>query len=238
MKDFIRQLMPPDVFKALLLDLEDRIRAAAQQAHIAVRDTFKLNVKRSRELEGQARFRLMEEAFEEVCAAHGGQRLQSDFIPLTDLRVFQPFHRFEHEGRGFILGLAAIPEPSALPAKNMSRRAAVTLNYHLQARLDLDGTGPKVGDVFILLLVARDRAVAGQIEEIAIGVINSGYEQYLHYETLPSYLQGHADESITPDPTPLAPTSTVIQLKPKITPFVPPEKQDGDKPSEGEAESV
>ena len=31
MKVFIRQLMPPDVFKTLLLDLEDRIRAAAQQ---------------------------------------------------------------------------------------------------------------------------------------------------------------------------------------------------------------
>ena len=29
-----------------------------------------------------------------------------------------------------------------------------------------------------------------------------------------------------------------LYSSPKITPFVPPEKQDGDKPSEGEAESV
>ena len=132
--------------------------------------------------------------------------------------------------------LTGIPRLIAEGVSHLSARLDHTED--LQARLDLDGTGPKVGDVFILLLVARDRAVAGQIEEIAIGVINSGYEQYLHYETLPSYLQGHADESVTPGPTPLAPTSTVIQLKPKITPFVPPEKQDGDKPSEGEAESV
>ena len=172
MTNIVRRRMPPSVFKGSIQShLEDRLRAEALQAFASVRDHFKLSTKRSRELEGQARFRMMEQGFEEVCELHGGHLLQGGIIPLTDLKVFQPFMRFEHDGQGFILGLTAMPEPKSLPAKNMSRRAGVTLNYNLTPRLDFDGAGPKIGDVFILLLVARDRNAAGQIEEIAIGVI-------------------------------------------------------------------
>ena len=151
---------------------------------------------------------------------HGG------IIPLTGLKIFQPFMRFEHEGQGFVLGLAAMPEAGSLPAKNMSRRAGVTLNYHLTPRLDLDGDGPKIGDIFILLLVARDRHSAGKIEEIAIGVIDSGYEQYLFYEPLQSYLEGYADKPAIPSPGPVKPAGSSLRLKPAITPFVPPELPD------------
>ena len=69
----------------------------------------------------------MEQAFEEVCGLHGGKLLDGGVVPLTDLKVFQPFNRFEFEGQNFILGLASIPEPDALPSKNMSRSAAVSI---------------------------------------------------------------------------------------------------------------
>lgn len=223
MKELVRRRMPPPIFRSLLIDLEDRVRAGALHAHSSVRDHFKLSPKRARELEGQARFRMMEEGVEEVCKFYGGTLLQGGVVPLTDLKIFQPFSRFEYEGQGFILGLAAIPEPGSLPAKNMSRRAGVTLNYHLSPRLDLDGSGPQVGDIFILLLVARDRVAAGQIEEIAIGLIDSGYEQYLFYEPLQSYLQGYADGPIAPSPLPEGPSSGAIHLKLGVAQFVPPE---------------
>ena len=188
-----------------------------------------MNSTRLRRVEGQARFPVMEQAFEEVCALHGGKLLDGGVIPLTDLKVFQPFNRFEFEGKGFILGLASIPEAQALPGKNMSRGAAVSLNYYLQTRLDFDGSGPKIGDMFVLLLVSRDRRAAGQIEEIAIGIIDSEYQSYLHYEPLQSFLSGHADGSVSPGPSPTPPMSSTVRLKKGVTPYVPPEVPDEEK---------
>lgn len=231
MEQHIRRRFPPALFKSLLLDLEDRLRASALQAYTMVRDHAGLDPKESRELEGQARFRMMEKAFRDSCAIHGGLRLANDIIPLTDLKVFQPFMSFEHHGQGIILGLAAMPEAKALPVKNMSRKAGVTLNYSLSPRLDLDGTGPKIGDIFILFLVARDREKAGKISEFAIGVIDAGYQQYLFYEPLDKYLEGHADDPVIA-PFPLAGTvakGPIISLKKTITQYVPPEQPDPPK---------
>lgn len=229
MKNFVRGRVPPSVFKELFIDLEDRLRAGVLQAHTVIKDGFKMNSARLRRVEGQARFPVMEQAFEEVCALHGGKLLDGAVIPLTDLKVFQPFYRFEFKGQNFILGLASIPEPEALPNKNMSRRAAVSLNYHLTPRLDFDGSCQKIGDVFILLLVARDRLSAGKIEEIAIGIVDSEYQSYLHYEPLQSFLSGHADGSVSPGPEPTPPISSSVRLKTGVTPYVPPEVPDEEK---------
>lgn len=229
MRSFIKWRLSPALFKNLFLDLEDRLGAEALKAHKMVRDYAGLDPKRSRELEGQARFR-MEKGFQEVCEQHGGVLLPAGVIPFTDLKVFQPFMRFESHGKGFIFGLAAMSEPRTLPPKNKSRKAGVTLNYHLSPRLDLDGEGPKIGDVFVMFLVSRDRNQAGKIEEFAIGVIDSGYEQFLFYEPLDKYLEGHADApAIVPSsPASLATTALALRLKTTITPFVPPERPTDD----------
>lgn len=212
--------------KDLLVELEDGLRAEALKAFEIVRDHTGLDKKRARESEGQLRFRMMERRFEEVCQTHGGRLLDGGVIPSTDLKVFQPFMRFEIEDRGIILGLAAMPEPKAVPNKNKSRLAGVSVNYQLTPRFDFDGSGPKVGDIFVLLLVARDRERAGKIEEVAIGVIDSNYESFLFYETLDVFLSGHADAPpVAPEeaePEPEAPPATVA-LRKQVTPFVPPE---------------
>ena len=198
----IKWQLPAARFKATFLDIEDRCRAEALKAHEMVRDHAGLDTKRSRELEGQARFRMMEKGFQEVCELHGGKLLVDGLIPNTDLKVFQPFMRFENDGQGVILGLAAIPEPNALPVKNKSRLAGVTLNFYLSPRLDLDGTGPKQGDIFIVFLVSRDRERAGRLEEIAVGAISSEYDQYLYYESLEHYVEGFEEEPIPGKITP------------------------------------
>src|ERR1700760_1258508 len=93
--------------RELLIDLEDRIKAEALRAHKVVRDGFEgLTPLRARALEGQARFRICEQGFEDVCGLHGGKLLEGGVIPKTDLRVHQPFMRFEHDGQGAILALA------------------------------------------------------------------------------------------------------------------------------------
>jgi hypothetical protein len=225
MHDTIRGHLRVTLGKNLLIDLEDRVRAEAVKAFEMIRDHSGLDRKRAREAEGQARFRMWEQGFEEVCLSHGGRLLDGGAIPNTELKVFQPFVRFEQNEAGIILGLAAMPEPKSIPTKNKSRNAGVSLNYDLSPRLDLEGKGPKVGDVFALMLVSRHRERAGQIEEIAVGVIDSSYESYLFYEPLDTFLSGHGD---APSVDPLNPTSpsaalVKVSLKKNVKPFVPPE---------------
>src|SRR5690606_23384001 len=93
------------------------------------------------------------------------------------------------EGGGVILGLAAMPDRRLLPGKNKSRLAGVKLNYYLTPRLDFDAGGPKVGDIFVLLLVSRDKDKSGLLDEIAIGVVNSKYSAFLFYEPLDQFLR-------------------------------------------------
>ena len=204
MADKIGTYLRRTLHKELVLDLEDRVKAEAVKAFEMIRDHSGLDKKRAREAEGQARFRMMEQGFEEVCALHGGHLLEGSVIPHTELKVFQPFMRFEVDGKGVILGLAAMPEPKTVPFKNKSRLVGVSLNYDLSPRLDLDGKGPKIGDVFGLLLVSRHREKAGQIEEIAVGVVDSQYESYLFYEPLDKFLSGHGDAPVA-SPKPSAP---------------------------------
>lgn len=208
--------------KEFLLSVEDALRAEAIKARDVIRDHSGLkDRRRARGAEGQLRFRMMEERFEEVCQHFGGRPLEGGVIPGTDLKVFQPFCRFETEGQGFIFGLAAMPEPKVIPPKNKSRAAGVSINCHLLPGL-FDAGRPKVGDVFVLLLVARDRERAGLIEEMAIGIVDSKYESFLFYEPLGKFMSGHGEEPIAPAPLPPSPASTVV-LKKGVTPFVPPE---------------
>src|SRR5690606_16318327 len=107
--------------------------------------------------------------------------------------------------QGVIFGMAAMPEPKTIPSKNKSRIAGVSLNYYLTPRLDFDTVEPKIGDIFVLLLVSRNRERAGQIEEIAIGIIDSKYENFLFYEPLDKFLSDYIEKPVAPSPTPLSP---------------------------------
>jgi len=229
----VKRLLRGAITRELSLDLEDRLKAEAAKAFEMVRERSGLDKKRARELEGQARFRMMEQGFEEVCAKHGGDLLEGGIVPRSDLKVFQPFMRFETKNRGVILGLASMPEPNSVPAKNKSRLAAVSLNYDLSPRLDLDGKGPKIGDVFALLLVSRDRSKAGRIEEIALGIINAEYTAFLFYEPLEVFLAGDVGAAPLKGPSPEKPDPTV-RLRKQPKKFVPPESPES---NEGNKES-
>ena len=217
--------------KDLCIDLDDRVRAEATKAFEMVRDHSGLDKRRGRALEGQARFRMMEKGFQEVCETHGGLILENGIIPGSDLKVFQPFMRFGGSGQGVILGLAAISEPKAMPVKNKSRSAGVSLNYNITPRLDFDGLGAKPGDIFALFLIARDRTRGGKIEEIAMGVIDSEYESFLYCEELASYMAGYNDEKdaiVSEDEETAKIKKTGVRLKQAVKAFVPPETETED----------
>lgn len=224
----IRRAILAALPKDLILDLEDRLRAEALKAHDVVRRELSLNAKRSREAEGQIRFRLQEQGYEEVVQQHGGHLLVDGVMLGTDLKVFQPFARFAGPELGVVLGFASMPERRKLPAKNMSRAAGVTMNVHLQPGLLDDETSPKPTDLFALFLTARDRERAGMIEEIAIGVIGSDYEDFIFYESLEAFLSGYEGDPVAPD-APVGPDEPagVVRLRQTRKPFIPPEELPG-----------
>ena len=195
----IRRTILDAVPKELWIDLEDRHRAEAFKAHYVVQASIPLNAKRSREVEGQIRFRLQEQGYEEVVQLHGGHLVEDGIMPGTDLRVYQPFARFQGPKVGVILGFAAMPEPRKMPVKNMSRAAGVSLNWILQPSIFDDPKSVRANDIFVLFLTARDRKKAGMIEEIAVGVVGADYKDFLFYETLEDFLRGYGESSSAPD---------------------------------------
>jgi hypothetical protein len=223
--------MTPDDVKAriiaclprdLMIDLFDDATARARQAYDLVANNTDLSGKSARGLEGQARYRLMEKGFESICAKFGALRLEGDIIPGTELRCFQPFMRFGGTSEGVVFGLASMPVRSELPTKNQSRSAGVTLNYHLTPRLDLevDGRIAKPGDVFALMLFARDPSKVGALQEVAIGVIDSNFKSYLVYIPIEEFLTVYV--TIQPDAGTDAPPT--VKLKKSPVPYRPPEE--------------
>lgn len=234
--DEIKALILSVLSRDLHLDLFDAVSARARQAHELIRDNTDLKGREARGLEGQARFRLMEKGFQDVCEKHGGFRLEGDLIPGNELRTFQPFMRFGGQGAGVILGLASMPAPRELPLKNRSRSAGVTLNYNLAPRLNLegDGTVAQPGDVFVLLLCARDPLRAGHVEEVAIGVIDSKYKSFLAYEPIQVFLAGYAPPT-PPEPPSDGTGAKLVKLKAERKPYRAPEQPDSDEDADGQA---
>ena len=97
--------------------------------------------------------------------------------------------RFEVEAKGIILGLAAMPEPKARPRQKQvsARRRHPELRSVAASRSGWQGAEGRRR--FRVAARSRHREKAGQIEEIAVGVIDSKYESYLFYESLDKFLQ-------------------------------------------------
>jgi hypothetical protein len=170
----------------------------------------------------------MEQGFQMVCDQHRGMLLEGGLVEGSDLRIFQPFMRFQTGiGPGVVLGLASMPMRGELPTKNMSRTAGVALNYRLTPRLSLDERDPKPGDIFVLFLVARDPASAGKIAEIAIGIIDSEYKSFLFYESMETFMARYAPpDKPAKSAGEEAPQQPLVKLKKKRSTFKPPEAED------------
>ncbi len=233
----IRRTILDTIPKELWIDLEDRHRAEAFKAHDVVKTNIPLNAKRSREVEGQIRFRLQEQGYEEVVQLHGGHLVDDGIMPGTDLRVYQPFARFQGPKVGVILGFAAMPEPRKMPAKNMSRAAGVSLNRHLQPSMFDDPNSVRATDIFVLFLTARDRNRAGMIEEIAVGVIGADYKDFIFYESLEDFLRGYGEDSEAPDgPDDSDARGAEVKLRKTRKLFLPPENRPDSDVEDGPSE--
>lgn len=233
--DEIKARIVSTLSRDLLIDLLDTAAARTRQAHELIRDNTDLTGRSARGLEGQARFRLMEKGFQDTCELHGGMQLEGDVIPGTDLRYYQPFMRFGGDQPGVLLGLASMPESKELPTKNQSRLAGVALNYRLTPRLDLEGDGgtAKPGDIFVLFLFARDPSQGGRLQEVAIGVIDAGYQGFLAYETVETFMGAYSPPATESEPA--LENQPLVTLKKTPKAFKPPEQLDSGEAADGPA---
>lgn len=223
----LRELLSGALLKQLLTDLLDATHARTLEAYKLIAEHTDLRGRRARGLEGQARFRLLEKSFEDTCNAHGGVAIPDGVLPGTDLRFYQPLFRFGGDGPGIVLGLASMPGAGELPQKNKSRLSGVSLNGHLIPQLLLDESVPREGDIFALFLFARDKGRAGHVEEVAIGIIDGGYNAYVAYEPIHRFLAGYAP----PEPEGSS-GEPLVRLKEKPAAYKPPEITDPDSTSD------
>ncbi|HYD19541.1 MAG TPA: hypothetical protein VEF76_13785 [Patescibacteria group bacterium] len=211
----------------LLVDLYAVTVARAREAYEIIEDT-PLEGKSARAAEGQIRFRLLEQAFQKTCEQYGAAVRESGVIEGTDLRFFQPLARFaEADEAGVVLGMASMPGKGEMPSKNQSRLSGASMNYHITPRLALDKSDPRPGDIYVLFLVARDRAEAGAIQEVAIGIIGPEYENFVFYEALDEFWARYVTADKAEDVSP-APKEKLVKLKTKPNIYKPP-GQDGKK---------
>ena len=209
----------------LLIDLVDMTVAEARLAFEVIRDHTPLDGKEGRAAEGQLRFRFLAKAFQRITVQHGGVLIEDGVFGPDKLRSFQTVARFGGDQPGVVLGLASMPAPRDLPNKNQSRLAGVSMNEWINPELDLDGTGEraKVGDLFVLFLFARNRAQAGRVEEMAVGVIGADYGRYLLYLRVEDALAGYAPGPSAGDGPAHQP---LVRLKKSRKLFKPPEASD------------
>lgn len=234
--DFMNKLVKA-LPRGLLLDLYHMTTVRALKAYEIIRDQTDLKGKRARGAEGQIRFRTMEQGFQTINEQHGGVVLEDGVIEGTDLRFYQPFARYAGGNQpGVVLCLASMPQRGELPVKNQSRLAGVSMNFRLTPRLALTEGDPQQGDIFVSFMVARDPARAGQIDEVAIGIISSDYKDFVFYEKIEKFMARYAPaDQPTQDNAP-APAQELVKLKRNRKAFMPPEVKDDEKNSRNEEE--
>ncbi len=227
--DTIVNSLPRD----LLIDLSDMAAAKASEAHKIIKNHTELEGKNARGAEGQIRFRTMEHGFQQICEKYGGLLVDGKTFGNANKRIYQPFMRFEKisDQVGVVIGLSSMPSKRELPTKNKSRLTGVSLNYDLIPRLGLTPNDPKLGDIFVLFLVSRDPKKAGQINEVAIGVIDSEYESYIFYESVEKFMARYTPEE-PQDPKAQEP---LVKLKKQSTLFIPPEENFDNNEDEDES---
>lgn len=180
-----------------------------KSANTIIKDHTDLSPRRAAKAEGTLRFQSLEQGFEALGGLHAAENLLQKALPGIDSPVYQPFQRF-HD---VIVGFAMHSESGKLPTHNKSRGAASQLNFDFTAHLELPSHKP-INVLFVVLMVARDKSVAGGIESIELGVIDPSYDHFLYCEKIEAFLAGYAGA-----PRPSAPDSApLVKLRKSPTP--------------------
>jgi hypothetical protein len=81
--------------------------------------------------------------------------------------------------------------------------------------------------VHLLLLTCRDRNDVTRLIDVAVGVIEPDFSEYIFYESVDRFCEGY-DESGGEPMVPPAPKGPILSLRRGAAPFVGPESKPGE----------
>lgn len=192
-KEEIEQLLRSQIGRQFWLDVLKLLVARAKAAHRFTKVICKGHKpRRAGIVEGTIRFNSYEDGFEKLGGDYAAQNLLQQYLPGTELQIFQPFQLMG----SVLVGIAMHSERGKLPPPNKSRKHAVQLNMFATLHLDLPVLTPEK-ILFVLVLVERDRENPGAIASIDIAVIDPSYDHFIYYEKLETFVASY--EVSTPE---------------------------------------
>lgn len=198
-KSEFEQAIRRDIPRELLIEVMEQFPVAARQADAAVRQAHKavdngLVLSRVRESKtiGLVRHHLIDQAFEQIVAHHGGREVKS--VPVEtgpeEVKV-SPIHLTTGEFGATLVGFASHREAVDTPIKNATRRALCHQNRGLSSDLFHREEMFRDRQRFVLIMVRRDARLVGKIASITVCVLDSRCETYLYQEDIEEFLSGY-----------------------------------------------
>jgi hypothetical protein len=198
-KEEIEQLLRSQIGRQFWLDVLKLLVARAKAAHKITNIICKgYRPRRVGIVRGTIRFNAYEDGVEKLGGEYAAQNLLQQYLPGTELQVFQPFQLMG----SVLVGVAMHSERGKLPPPNKSRKHAVQLNMFATLHLDLPVTTPEK-ILFVLVLVERDRENPGAVASVDIAVIDPSYDHFIYYEKLETFVAGYEVSAPAPAAKPL-----------------------------------
>ena len=188
-----------DVPRAALVEVLHRFPVGAEQAEAAVAKSaeavaegISLSRRRAAKAVGLVRYQVLDEMFEQIITANGGEfvgrvELQVGPEEVKQAPVFLTTGKFG----GTMVGFASHREIEDLPIKNASRAALCNCNRGLMKDLFQDQESFKQRDRFVLIMLRRDRFEIGKLASMTVCVVSPKLDHFITQTEIEEFLAGY-----------------------------------------------
>jgi hypothetical protein len=209
-----------DIPRDFLLDVKDYFSAAAKQAELAISNSHRaidngipIGVRRRNQGAGLVRYFIIDEAFEQLLARHGGEPVNSVKIEGVDGQKSVRLHLTTARFGATLIGFASHFNTDDLPVKNATRKALCAQNRGLIRDLL---TGPELyrdRERFVLVMVRRDRSDIGKIASMTISISDDRISQYLMQANINDFLASYGTQPAAGKPSAITLKKDVERLR-------------------------
>lgn len=213
----IKRIIRECVSRDNLIDAADALRATRKTAgdHSLA---MGLTGREASQIAGFSAYAIQNKRLPELTLSNGGIVIEGGTFPGTELRTYQPIHRF----RRVLIGVASISDPGETPSRNITRTNGAKVNVLYGSASFLPGLepNPPTEDViYVLLLTCRDRNDPTKYVETAIAALEPDSSDFIFYEPLDQFILGYGEKEATRPPDHGALTPLGLELKKGVAPF-------------------
>lgn len=188
-----------DLPREFLVDVKLSVEVAARQAKVAIADSHKaveggiaLGVRRGNRAAGLIRYNVVDEAFEQMAARHGGElvgqvKVEGGVDGPKDSPIYLTTARFG----ATMVGFASHFQTEDLPIKNASRKALAAQNAGLGGDLFRNPEMYRDRERFVILMVRRDPFDIGAIASISVTLVDPMLTRFLMQVDINEFLASY-----------------------------------------------